>query len=337
MTTVDAQLLPAPAGTGRVSPAVIGVAAGAAALGGCVAGDAVRDLWHLGLTDAESSHVLLVPVVFAWLAAVRLGRLRACDGRGRWPGAALVVAGVALWAMGYRYQVQAFWHGGAVVLMTGSALLVLGRDVLWKFLPAFGALVFLVPVPARVRLHWSAPLERVTAELTQSVGEALGMEVGRAGNQLSTNGVAVCVAEACNGMRMAFTLMLAGYLAMFYRPLRWWVRAAVLLAIPAVSVAANVARLVPTVWVFGHYPPEAAERFHDVAGWVMLVVAFAVLTGACRLLAWVGVSVDGPPFAAAGPGGGASGAAGAASRVTAAVDVGRPANRGARERELVEV
>ncbi len=217
--------------------------------------------------------------------------------------------------------------------MAGSALVVLGRDVLWRF--AAGVRGAGVPGadagPGAVTMS-AVPLEQVTAALTQSVGEALGMAIGRSGNQLSVNGVAVCVAEACNGMRMAFTLMLAGYLAMFYRPLRGWVRAGVLLAIPAVSVAANVVRLVPTVWVFGHYPAAAAERFHDAAGWVMLVVAFGMLTGACRLLAWVGVPVDGPPFAGAALAGDGRG-----SGATAAGTARRSAGRGARERELVQV
>ncbi len=262
---------------------------------GWIAADAMSDLWYAGLHEPESSHILLVPVVFAWLFWVRRGRVRECDGSGRWPGAALLVLGVTLWTTGYHYQVQSFWHAGAVAMMAGAALAVVGRDALWKFLPVWGSLIFLVPVPARVRFFVAGPLERVTAELTQSVGEVLGMAVGRSGNQLSVNGVDVCVAEACNGMRLAFTLLLACYVAMFYRPLRGWVRAVVLLASPVVAVGANVVRLVPTVWVFGHYPLATAERFHDVTGWVMLILAFGFLTGFCRLLEWVGLPITPAP------------------------------------------
>ncbi len=289
--------------------------------GGWLTADAWGDLWHLGWADAESSHVLLVPVVFAWLVWVRRGRLAGCcGGRGRWPGAMVLSAGVLLWVVGYRYQVQSFWHVGAVGVVAGGVLVVLGREALWRFLPAWAVLAFLVPVPLRVRMAVALPMEQWTARLTQAAGETVGVDIGRSGNQLSVGGVDVCVAEACNGLRLVFTLALACYVATFCRPYKAWVRAAVLAATPAVAVGCNVVRLVPTVWVFGHYPAATAERFHDAAGWVMLVVAFGILTGSCRLLEWVGVSVlDDTAGVPAGVGVGA----GVAGGVSAGVSGGR--------------
>ena len=38
-------------------------------------------------------------------------------------------------------------------------------------------------------------------------------------------------------------------------------------------------RLAPTLFVYAHYSSEMAGRFHDVAGWVMLFVAFLLLQG----------------------------------------------------------
>lgn len=253
--------------------------------------DALCDLAFLGWNESESSHVLLVPMVFAWLAWVRRKRISACSFRGRWTGVALIAAGWALWAQGYHYQIQTFWHLGAVLLVAGSAIAFLGRDMFWKFLPAWAALMFAIPLAGRVRLHIAVPMEEVTAIMTQSVAEVLGIHSSRSGNQLTVNGVAVGIVEACNGLRMVVTLFMACYLFAFTKPLRWWVRLIVLAASPVVAIACNVIRLVPTLWMFGNFSNSAAERFHDFAGWGMLVLAFGLLTGFTSLLWWVGLPV----------------------------------------------
>ena len=46
---------------------------------------------------------------------------------------------------------------------------------------------------------------------------------------------------------------------------------------PLSALACNVLRLVPTVWLYGHVQPDAAEMFHDYSGWLMLPIAFGVV------------------------------------------------------------
>jgi exosortase len=256
-----------------------------------IVSDALTDMVSMGWNEPESSHVLLAPLVFVWIAAVRRGRMSDCTFRGRWIGMFMVAAGWLLWAKGYHFQIQSFWHLGAISLVAGSAITFLGKDVLWKFLPAWAALVFLAPIPGRVHGYIAVPLEQVTAMMAQSAAEVLGINSSRSGNQLTVNGVDVCIAEACNGLRMVITLFMACYVFAFVRPLRWWVRMIVLAASPLVAIACNVIRLVPTLWMFGNVSRSAAERFHDLAGWGMLVLAFGLLTGITNLLGWIGVPV----------------------------------------------
>lgn len=256
-----------------------------------IAGNAWADLSTIGWKDEEASHVLLVPLVVGWLVWVRRGRLRSCEPGRRMIGTLLVAIGWFLWSFGYRHQVQSSWHLGAVILAVGGLLTVLGRDVLVKFFPAFVALIFLVPVPATGRQLIALPLQHAIAQATQNVGEVLGMGVIRQGNLLTINGREVAIAEACNGMRMVFTLFLACYVFAFVTPLRGYVRALVLAASPLVAIIANVVRLVPTVWMFGHASPQVAEEFHTLSGWVMLVVAFLGLMGIVKVLRWAMVPV----------------------------------------------
>jgi exosortase len=224
---------------------------------GWIASESLRDLLSLGFNDPESSQVLLAPVVIAWLVWVRRGRIARCSLRGRWTGVFIIAAGWLLWSQGYHYQIQSFWHFGAILLLAGSLLVLLGADALWNFLPAWGALIFLVPIPGRVHLQVAVPLERITAIMTQSLAEVLGINASRSGNQLTVNGIDVCIVEACNGLRMVFSLFMACYVFAFVRPLRPWVRFVVLAAGPVVAIVCNVIRLVPTVWMFGNAPPPS--------------------------------------------------------------------------------
>ena len=261
-----------------------------AVLGVLATKDAWLDMLSFGLKDEESSHMFLVPIVAAWLVWVRRERMRLCKPRGTWLGPLLVAAGWAISSAGYAMRGQAFWHGGAVVLVIGCVLTVLGSDVLRRFVPAFAVLVFLVPVPGSIREEL-VPLQAVTARATQAAAEMLGMYIERRGHVLAINGIDVAVAEACNGLRMVFALVLVSYAFAFSIPLRPYVRTLILLGSPVSAILCNVIRLIPTVWIYGHYSNDIAKRFHDMAGLVMLPVAFLLLMGLLRLLRWALVPV----------------------------------------------
>jgi exosortase len=114
------------------------------------------------------------------------------------------------------------------------------------------------------------------------------MTVDRQQSVLTVHGVDVGIAEACNGMRMVFALILVCYLFAFVNPLRGYVRFLLLALSPLVAAVCNIIRLVPTVWVYGYFTTRQwiAEDFHDVTGWVMLVAAFLTMVGFLRLLRW---------------------------------------------------
>ncbi len=276
--------------------AVLAIAAGVFATR-----NAWGDMFHIAMVDDESSHVLLVPIAVAWLVWVRKGRIRQCQPSRSLIGTALIGGGWFMWDLGYRGgELQSFFHFGAVLVAVGCFLTVVGKDILFRFLPAFLALVFLVPVPGRVRAWMAIPMQTATAEATQTTLEVLGANVERHGNALRINGHDVLVEEACNGMRMVFTLILVCYIFAFITPLRHYVRLLILAASPLTAIICNVIRLVPTVWLYGQVSQtvagwtvtqERAAEFHDITGWIMLVVAFVILTSIVRVLRWAMIPV----------------------------------------------
>ena len=262
-----------------------------AAVGVIATGDAWLDMWHIAIRDEESSHIFLVPIVVIWLVWMRKSRFRWCRPVGQWIGPLIVVAGWAISTLGYHNAIQSFWHGGSLLVVIGCVLSVLGRDVLKHFLPAVVVLVFLVPVPGLVRQQIAIPLQRATAMVTENLLEVFGLPIMRSGSLLTINGMDIGIAEACNGLRMVFALMLVTYGFAFGTPLRNWVRVLIIAASPVLAILSNVIRLVPTVWLHGYQGEEIGEWFHDVSGWLMLGVAFLMLIGILRILKWALVPV----------------------------------------------
>lgn len=260
-------------------------------LGVWVTWDVWVDVWTIASRDPESSQIFLTPVVAGWLAWVRRERLRMCYPRGGVIGLLVIALGWGISSWGFHHAVQSLWHGGGLLIVVGCFLTVAGVDVLRRFVPVFLVLLFLIPVPGLMRDHIAHPLQTATAHATQIVGQTLGMAIERRGNLLEYNGQEVGVAEACNGLRMVFTLLLVSFAFTFGTPLRTYVRVMFLLASPLSAILCNVIRLIPTIWVYGHYSSATAERFHDLSGWVMVVVAFLLLMGVLRLLQWTLVPV----------------------------------------------
>lgn len=250
-----------------------------------------RDIAMIAHLDEEASHIYLVPIVAVWMIWVRRLRIRFCSPGGEIIGPAIVVVGWAAYMYGYNHAVQSLWHGGAVLVLIGCVLSVLGKNVLFRFLPAFAVLLFLIPVPATIREKIAVPLQTATAASTQAVLEIVGTPVERSGNLLIINGQEVAVAEACNGMRMVFALVLVSFAFAFSMPLRNTVRVLVLLASPLAAIFCNVVRLIPTVWLYGYSSHGVADGFHGISGWIMLPLAFVLLLGIVRLLRWALIPV----------------------------------------------
>jgi exosortase len=258
--------------------------------------DAWKDMWDLGWNDEESSHVLLAPLIAAWLIWSYVSRSKgSLVGNGSWVGTGLVAAGWIVWAYGYRQQVHTLWHLGALIMALGAFTSVAGSGLLRHCLPGVFVLLFLIPVAGERRQQLARPMQLATASISEWTCASMGMDVVRQGSVITVKGVDVAVAEACNGMRMVITLIMVSYLYAFITPLRWYVRALILLLSPFTAILCNVVRLVPTVWVFGHAAHETAERFHTASGWIMLFVGFLLLTGLVKVMRWAMIPVDKQP------------------------------------------
>ena len=283
------------------------VAAVMAGLGVLATLDAWRDIFHIAWRDGENNHVFLVPIVAGWMIFARRFRFRHCKPSGTMTGLMVVCIGWVISTFGYYHGYQALFHGGAVLVALGGALSVLGRQALFRYFPAIAVLVFLIPVMPHHRLWLAHHLELWTgrdlqgwnALISEHVLNLCGVPVERHGSLLvlSVSHQSLNIVEACNGLRMVFSLILVTYAFSFGLPLRNSVRLIVLALSPVIAIFCNVLRIIPTVWVYGHFS-RSGDRFgffggtfHDLLGWLMLPLAFLILLGIIKLLRWAMVPV----------------------------------------------
>jgi exosortase len=259
-----------------------------------------RDIFTYASRSEELSYIFLGLPIAVWLAWVRRHRLRYCKPQRTLAGVLVVGVGWALTAYGFRNGIDLAWHGGALLIVIGALITVLGLDILWHFLPSFGALVFLLPVPGRLRQSIAYPLQEISAKVTEVGLDLFSFPVTRGGNILTINGVDVAIAEACNGMRMVVALGLVAYAFIFTVPMRNSVRILILLTSPLVALAVNIVRLIPTTLLYGYNDVETAELFHDVSGWAVLGLALGMLWCLLALLRWIEIPISPYPVAEEG-------------------------------------
>ncbi len=274
--------------------------------------DAWRDIYYLATNDPENSHIVLVLLIAPWLLYIRRARWRQCRPVGQALGPILVLLGGITTTVGYDHAMDIFWHGGALMVVIGCLLSIVGRDVLFRFLPVFVVLLFLLPVPAEIRGALARNLQNVASATTEELMVLFGSNVTRNGTLLTINGQPLNVSEACNGMRGVFTIVLVSYAFAFSTPLRNYVRLIILAASPITVLLINIPRIISTVWVYGqpedslvyrglyalydlshqiglikqYAHNEVGQFYHDLSGWLTIVLAFAVLMAIVYVLRW---------------------------------------------------
>ena len=251
----------------------------------------LTDIFTLALRDEEQSHILLAPIVAAWLLWFRRSRLHLLRMRPNLIGCAIVALGCITCWWGFRTDTYLFWHGGPILALLGVLLTMTGFNLIRYFGPVVATMVFLLPVPGQIRTQISIPLQSMAAQVTHQSLEIFGFEAARMGNMLLINGQQVAVAEACNGMRLVFSLTIVVFAFAFSVPLRPSMRVLLIVLSPLIALVANVIRLVPTSLLYGTTTVENAELFHDISGWVMLPLALVGLLVLLKFLQWLELPV----------------------------------------------
>ena len=235
------------------------------------------DIITVASRDEEASHAFLVPVVVLWLFWCRRDKLDEVSGRHQIWGVAFFAIAMCLHEAGLHYRVQVLWHLSAIVGLYAGICFSFGLDFFRRFPAALFACLFAIPIPGLVRQQISLPLQFRSAQITEYILTWFNIDVQQFGNVLQVNGTLVTVAEACNGMRMLFAVLLIIFAFCFSLPVHRGWKIVLLVASPLMAMFMNIVRLVVTVALYGTLSAEYAKWFHDVNGWLIPLGLMAIL------------------------------------------------------------
>lgn len=243
----------------------------------------IRHLVRQWSSDDDMGHGFFVPLVVAYIVWLKREKLGQMD----WVGSnwGLVVLGwsafqLMIGMLGAELFLQRTALIGSVI---GSILFLGGWAVLRELAFPLLLLCFMVPLPSIVYNQITFPLQIFASTVAEKSLGALGIPVLREGNVLELASQKLSVVEACSGIRSLLSLtFLSLVYGHFFDPKRWmkWVLCAATIPI---AIIANATRITMTGVISEIDTEFASGFFHLVEGWVIFMVALAMLVAFHRL------------------------------------------------------
>jgi exosortase len=247
--------------------------------------------------DPRYSHGYLVPIFALVLLWLRRGLPLSWEVPPGvcWLGVAVLGLGMALHLAGARFYVNWFEAVALLPVLAGMALLLGGWPGLRWTWPSIGFLLFMIPLPFRLEVALGAPLQGAAARCSAFLLQMLGQQAVTEGNIIALRTSRLGVVEACNGLGMlvTFTALATALAILIDRP--WLDRAVIVVSAVPIAFLANVSRITATGLLqetLGH--DVAGVVYHDLAGWLMMPLALALLWGELKLLSRLLVDMPSP-------------------------------------------
>jgi exosortase len=147
-------------------------------------------------------------------------------------------------------------------------------------------LLLMIPLPAIIFNQIAFPLQLLASRVGEATLSAVEIPVLREGNVLVLANTSLEVAEACSGIRSLVSLLTLGIVVGYFTDSRAWMRVVIALSTIPIAIIANGGRVAGTGIAAHQFGPEAAQGFlHEFSGWLVFLVAFAMLMGVQKLLA----------------------------------------------------
>lgn len=245
----------------------------------------IVDIWLL--PESYYSHGPLIPLVALWVLWQRRARWSALPSVPDPRGWALLGPGLAVHFAGAALMVDSLSAASLVLSVPGAAWLAHGPQRARVWLPAFGLLLFAVPLPLFASGALAFELKEFAVSAGTGLAQALGLQVQRDGASLTVAGQpgALLVEDPCGGLRSLLALTTLAYCFAFALAGAGRGRIVLLLVAVPLALGLNVVRIAFLCFAASWWGVECASgTAHDWANAAVWVVALLVLLGLDRWL-----------------------------------------------------
>ncbi|MFM7151114.1 MAG: exosortase/archaeosortase family protein, partial [Gemmataceae bacterium] len=229
-------------------------------------------------SNPQYSHGFLVPFFAVFLLLHRREKVQRASFRPN-------IFGLALLALGLGCKVfAAYGHYVSLdplslIPCVAGLVFLAGGWTAWTWAwPSVLFLVFMIPLPYFAAVAMSAQLQNLATVVSTFLMQTMGMPAIAEGNVILLNDHEIGVVEACSGLRMlvVFFAQAAAVVLLIDRP--WIDKAIILVSAVPIALISNILRITVTGMMYDMgYGEFASHFFHDVAGWLMMPLALAML------------------------------------------------------------
>jgi exosortase len=228
-------------------------------------------------TDEDMGHGFFVPVVAGFIAWQRREQIARVVPKPAWWGAIVV-----LWSILQSYigslGAELFLQRTAFLIgLVGLLLLVGGVELVKELAFPLALLPFMIPIPAVIYTQITFPLQLFASSVAENTLSLLGVPVLRDGNVLELASQKLNVVEACSGIRSLLSLTFLSLVYAYFFDKKVWMRWALLLGTIPIAILANAGRVTITGLLSEVNPELAQGAPHEVEGWIIFLIAFAML------------------------------------------------------------
>lgn len=237
--------------------------------------------------DAQYSHGWLVPLfgaamLFWWRQPIA----QPVPTLERMAGLGLLVASFGLRLLMARYRIVTIDMYSFVPALAGVFLMIGGWNLFrWAWAPV-AFLIFMYPLPDEATRYLLGPLQTLATIVSTFALQTLGMDAFRDGNRIIVGEMQLGVVDACSGLRMLTIFIALSVAIVMLGKREWWENAVIMASSIPIALLVNSVRITVTGLLYQVASSETAEMvFHDLAGWIMMPMALALLFVEQKMLA----------------------------------------------------
>lgn len=255
------------------------------------------DCW----SDENYSHSLLVPFVVGFIVWSEFDQLKKAVAKPSFLfGGTIVVLAILMLLAGTLGAELFTQRVSFVLLLAGIIIYFFGTRILQLLVLPFALMLLSIPIPQIIFNKIAFPLQIWASQAAVWGIRLFDVPTVRKGNVIdilprgAQQVISLEVVEACSGIRSLMTLVtLALILAYFTREKRhdpddgwlvylksfdFWRAVILMIAAVPIAVLTNAARVTATgVFTYTHGKKATESTWHDLSGWLVYIVALALL------------------------------------------------------------
>jgi exosortase len=247
----------------------------------------LTSLARLSFRDELAAHILLIPLLSAFLIYLERKQIFRRTGYCPSAGVPVLLMAAVLWIPASSLNqadrlsaaaalIAVAWIAGFVFFFGTASFRAAAFPLLFLFLMS--------PLPGVVTEHIVSVLQKGSAATCYALFRILGVPVVRHGFQFSLPGVDIEVAEQCSGIHAGLSLFIAGLLAQHFLLRGIWKKACFILCVLPIAIFKNAVRIVTIAWLGIHINPDFFQgALHRRGGLPFSLLALAMMA----MLIWL--------------------------------------------------